>query len=188
MSIVSRFLRTEFPGSRDGATNDAVSIEPMRRRHIRDALVIEEQCYPKPWTTGVFTSEIELARRGERFYVVACRDHELVGYAGLMFAPDEAHITNIAVHPKVRRGGIGRLLLVHLIETALLRQVESLTLEVRVSNNAAQGLYRSFGFAPAGIRQRYYENSEDALVMWAHDIQGPDFRQRFLAATKGRES
>jgi [ribosomal protein S18]-alanine N-acetyltransferase len=49
---------------------------------------------------------------------------------------------------------------------------------VRVSNESALGLYRAFGFAPAGIRQRYYENTEDALVMWAHDIQGADFAQR----------
>ena len=50
----------------------------------------------------------------------------------------------------------------------------------RASNSAAQALYREFGFAPAGIRQGYYENTEDALVMWAHDIQGDDFRRRFL--------
>jgi ribosomal-protein-alanine N-acetyltransferase len=102
-----------------------------------------------------------------------------------MFAPDEAHITNIAVHPQERRRGIGRVLLVHLIDTALDRRVEALTLEVRVSNVAAQNLYRSLGFAPAGIRQRYYENSEDALVMWAHDIQGSEFRRRFATMAHG---
>lgn len=176
MSIVSRFLRPESSGVRRGERS--VSTEPMRRRDIRDALLIEEQCYPKPWTAGVFASEIDLARHGERFYLVARLEHELIGYAGLMFAPDEAHITNIAVHPNMRRNGVGRLLLVHLIEAALERGVESLTLEVRVSNTTAQNLYRSFGFVPAGIRQRYYENSEDALVMWVHDIQGPEFRRR----------
>ena len=63
----------------------------------------------------------------------------------------------------------------------------SLTLEVRVGNEAAQGLYREFGFAPAGIRQRYYENSEDALVMWIHDLQGDDFRRRLerIGAAEG---
>lgn len=180
MSIVSRFLRPESFVSRTAP--DTVAIEPMKRRHIRDALVIEEQCHPKPWTAGVFTSEIELARHSERYYVVARIGNELAGYAGLMYAPDEAHITNIAVDPKIRRRGIGRMLLVHLIETALDDGVESMTLEVRVSNEAAQQLYRGFGFVPAGIRQRYYENSEDALVMWAHDIQGDEFRQRLAAA------
>jgi len=184
MSIVSRFLRSEESESKIGS-HRTLRIEPLRRRHIRDVLVIEEQCYPKPWTAGVFASEIDLARHGERYYVVVRSDHDLVGYAGLMFAPDEAHITNIAVHPQERRRGIGRVLLVHLIETALDRRVEALTLEVRVSNVAAQNLYRSFGFAPAGIRQRYYENSEDALVMWAHDIQGSEFRQRFATMAHG---
>lgn len=179
MSIISRYLRADPMSSRSAP--DAVSIEPMRRRHVREILAIEEQCYPKPWTAGVFTSEIELARRGERHYVVARIGPQLVGYAGLMFTPDEAHITNIAVDPTMRRHGIGRVLLVHLIETALQRGVESMTLEVRVSNDAAQQLYRTFGFAPAGVRKRYYENSEDALVMWAHDIQGPAFRERLAA-------
>ena len=185
MSIVSRFLRPATTPIRDHEASRALLFEPMRRRHIREALVIEEQCYPKPWTAGVFTSEIELARRGERYYIVARLDHELLGYAGLMFAPDEAHITNIASHPQMRRRGIGRSLLIQLINVALERGVESLTLEVRVSNVAAQNLYRSFGFAPAGIRQRYYENSEDALVMWAHDIQGHEFRSRFNSASAG---
>ena len=65
-----------------------------------------------------------------------------------------------------------------LLDTAIERVAQALTLEVRVSNDAALGLYRAFGFAPAGIRQRYYENTEDALVMWAHDIQGADFARR----------
>ena len=53
-----------------------------------------------------------------------------------------------------------------------------MTLEVRVSNTGAQALYRSFGFVPAGVRQRYYENTEDAIVMWCHDIAELPFRQR----------
>lgn len=157
-------------------------IEPMRRRHIKDALVIEEQCHPKPWTAGVFSSEIDLARHGERYYAVARLGSDLIGYGGLMFAPDEAHVTNIAVDPPYRRHGYGRTILVHLIDTAIRLGCAALTLEVRVGNTAAQNLYRQFGFAPAGIRQRYYENSEDALVMWAHDIQGDEFRRRLERA------
>ncbi|MGA0879244.1 MAG: ribosomal protein S18-alanine N-acetyltransferase [Ilumatobacteraceae bacterium] len=176
MSVVSRLLRTEF----------SLVIEPMRRRHIRAALAIEEQCHPKPWTAGVFASEIDLARHGERYYAVARMGTDVVGYAGLMFAPDEAHITNIAVDPARRGRGYGRTLLIHVIEFAIAAGFSALTLEVRVSNLAAQNLYRQFGFAPAGVRQRYYENSEDALVMWAHDIQGAEFAER-LAQARERE-
>lgn len=157
---------------------DGLVIEPMRRRHVRAILEIEEQVYPKPWTAGVFTSEIDQVRSGNRYYVVGLSEGVLVGYGGLMFVADEAHITNIAVEPSRRRRGFARQLLAHLVETAIDREVQALTLEVRVSNEAAIGLYREFGFAPAGIRQKYYENTEDALVMWAHDVQSSEFTGR----------
>ncbi len=166
---------------------EGLVIEPMRRRHVRAILDIEEQVYPKPWTSGVFASEIDQVRTGSRYYVVGIRETTLVGYGGLMFATDEAHVTNVAVDPRRRRQGIARHLLSHLIDTAIERGAQALTLEVRVSNEAALGLYRDFGFAPAGIRQRYYENSEDALVMWAHDIQGVDFARR-LGDARGDRS
>lgn len=157
-------------------------IEPMRRRHIRAILEIEEQVYPKPWTSGVFASEIDQTKSGRRCYIVGIEDMHLVGYGGLMFTADEAHVTNIAVDPQRRRQGIARHLLGHLAGIAIERGAEAMTLEVRVSNEAALGLYREFGFAPAGVRQRYYENSEDALVMWAHDIQGSEFAHRLERA------
>ena len=57
--------------------------------------------------------------------------------------------------------------------------MRSLTLEVRVTNHVAQGLYRKFGFAPAGVRKNYYpEVNEDALVMWAHDVDGEEYAAR----------
>ncbi len=165
---------------------DQLLIEPMRRRHIRAILDIEEQVYPKPWTAGVFASEIDQVRSGSRYYVVGLLEGSIIGYGGLMFVSDEAHVTNVAVDPNRRREGTGRRLLAHLVETAIGRGAHSLTLEVRVSNEAAIGLYRDFGFVPAGIRQRYYENSEDALVMWAHDIQSSEFVQRLERARGAR--
>ena len=164
-----------------------VTIEPMRRRHLRRVVDIEHSVHPKPWSSGVFSSELDLARRGERHYVVAKVMGEVAGYAGSMYVVDEAHVTNIAVAPEFRRRGVARSLLLELASRAVERGMVSLTLEVRVGNEAAQGLYREFGFAPAGIRQRYYENSEDALVMWIHDLQGDDFRRRLerIGATDG---
>jgi hypothetical protein len=58
------------------------------------------------------------------------------------------------------------------------RECQALTLEVRSSNVGAQALYRRFGFAPVGVRQKYYENTEDAIVMWCHDIAEPPYRDR----------
>lgn len=171
MSVLSRLLRR--------ADDDSdLTIEPLRRRDIPAITAIEQVSYPKPWTPNVFQSELEMARRGERHYVVARRDHELVGYAGLMFAVGDAHVTNIAVAADHRRTGIATRLLAELAWGAIERDCQALTLEVRASNVGAQALYREFGFAPVGIRQRYYENVEDAMVMWCHDIAEPPYRQR----------
>ena len=60
-----------------------------------------------------------------------------------------------------------------------------MTLEVRVSNAGAQALYTSFGFVPVGVRKKYYENVEDAIVMWAHDIDQPEFASRLRALEAG---
>ena len=171
MSVISRLLRR--------ADGDAETmIEPMRRRDLPSILAIENVSYPKPWTPGVFQSEIELSRLGERFYIVARRDQRLVGYAGSMFVVGDAHVTNIAAAPELRRSGIATRLLAELAWEAVRRECQALTLEVRSSNTGAQALYRRFGFAPVGIRQKYYENTEDAIVMWCHEIAEPRYRER----------
>ena len=160
------------------AADQVVTIEVMRRRHMRQVLAIEEQVYPRPWTQGVFSSELTQARAGNRYYGVALIDGRVAGYGGLMFTDDGAHITNVAVDPLRHRRGIGRLLLVHLMRHAIHTGHDAMTLEVRITNTAARELYRAFGFVPAGIRQRYYENTDDALVMWCHDLCGPDVARR----------
>jgi ribosomal-protein-alanine N-acetyltransferase len=86
------------------------------------------------------------------------------------------------VRPQFRRRGFGELLLVALAEVAIDINARWLTLEVRVSNEIAQSLYRKYGFKSAGVRQRYYsDNHEDALIMWTDEIQSPEFQQRFTA-------
>jgi ribosomal-protein-alanine N-acetyltransferase len=182
VSVLSRLLRRsdgtadrgEFGGRAD------LLIEPMRRRDISQILTIENVSYPKPWTVGVFESEIELSRRGDRYYVVARRDGRLVGYAGLMFVVGDAHVTNIACAARHHRTGVATRLLAELAWVAIDRECQALTLEVRSSNTGAQSLYRNFGFAPVGVRQKYYENVEDAIVMWCHDIVEPPYRQRLV--------
>jgi ribosomal-protein-alanine N-acetyltransferase len=92
----------------------------------------------------------------------------VVGYAGYWFVVDEAHISTIAVHPEWRGRGVGEHLLVHLLGQALDLGAVAATLEVRVSNTAAQNLYRKYGFEQVGRRRRYYrDNGEDALLMTA---------------------
>lgn len=149
-------------------------IGPMRRRHLRGVLRIEARVYPRPWSQALFTSELTL--RATRAYFVAREGRTVVGYGGVMMALDEAHITTIAVDPAHHRRGIGTRLLLALVREALARGATGCTLEVRLSNTAAQDLYRRFGFAAEGVRTGYYaDTGEDALVMWARDITTPEY-------------
>ena len=91
-----------------------------------------------------------------------------------MIVHDEGHITSIAVHPEAQGLGIAKRLLVAVHRSCLDHPINAMTLEVRLSNERAQHLYRRFGYVPAGIRAGYYrDNNEDALIMWCNDIQKP---------------
>jgi ribosomal-protein-alanine N-acetyltransferase len=173
MSVLSRLLHRA-----DGGDDEQITVEPMRRRDIGAIQAIERVSYPRPWTPAVFESEIELSRRGDRHYIVARREGRLVGYAGLMFVVGDAHVTNIACAPDHRRSGVATRLLAELAWAAIERGCQALTLEVRASNTGAQALYRQFGFAPVGVRQKYYENVDDAIVMWCHDIGEAAYSER----------
>jgi ribosomal-protein-alanine N-acetyltransferase len=157
-----------------------VRISPMRRRHLRSVLRIEAQVYPRPWSFGLFVSE--LGQRASRCYLVAHVGRTVVGYAGMLDSVGDGHITNVAVDPAWHRNHIGTRLLLALAREGRTRGLRNLTLEVRVSNHGAQALYRRFGFVPAGIRKDYYpETPEDALIMWAHDIDQPPYAERLAA-------
>jgi ribosomal-protein-alanine N-acetyltransferase len=165
-----------------------VHIGPMRRRHLRQVLAIEAQVYPRPWGLSLFLSE--LALRTSRAYVVARVGRRVVGYAGIMLAVDEGHVTTIAVDPACQRHRIGTRLLLAIAREAIRRGAQALTLEVRLSNRGAQALYRRFGFVPVGVRAGYYaDTGEDALVMWAHDTQTrayAELLERIEAGVGGR--
>jgi ribosomal-protein-alanine N-acetyltransferase len=166
--------------ARDLVDADAVVISPMRRRHLPAVLRIEKQVYPRPWTMGLYLGELALP--SSRLYIVARRAGRVAGYGGFMLTLDEGHITTVAVDPQLHGERLGTRLMLVLAGRAVARGATSLTLEVRMSNKPAQQLYRRFGFAPAGVRKGYYaEVNEDALVMWAHDIDQPAYAERLAA-------
>jgi len=104
----------------------------------------------------------------------------ILGFAGMWLMFDEAHITTIGVKRSMRGRGLGELMLVHLIDQARDMGAKRLTLEVRVSNNVAQELYRKYTFKEEGVRKRYYsDDGEDALIMWSDRIDEPAFVTRF---------
>ena len=101
----------------------------------------------------------------------------VVGFAGMWTAFDEAHVTTIAIDEPYRGQGLGEVLLATLFDEADRRGATWMTLEVRVSNETAQALYRKWGFAVQGTRRRYYsDNNEDAHIMWSRALSDPDYR------------
>ena len=154
-----------------------VQISTMERYHLGEVQRVDALVYVRPWSISMLRQELE--KRESRHYVVARIDDQHVGHAGIMVIAGEGHITTVAVDPAWQRQGVGALLMIELHHYAIDRRLESLTLEVRVSNVAAISLYRRFGYAPAGVRKNYYsDEGEDGLVMWAHDIHMPAHRAR----------
>lgn len=154
-----------------------VVIAPMRRRHLRSVVRIEAEASSRAWGIGMFLSELRC--RDSRRYVVANVGGSVVGFGGVMFAADDAHITNIAVDPAHRRQAVATRMLLALVRAAVDEGAEHMSLEVRASNTSAQALYRRFGLAPAGARKDYYADpGEDALVMWASDLNTTPYALR----------
>jgi [ribosomal protein S18]-alanine N-acetyltransferase len=146
-----------------------IELAPMKRRDLKDVMVIEQVVFPEPWSLAIFHSE--LALRAGRCYRVARIGRRLVGYFGMLFVDDESHITTIAVDPAYQRRGVATFLMLDVLHTARDKGMRNISLEVAKTNEAAQALYRRFGFAPVGIRKGYYPvTGEDALVMWVYDI------------------
>jgi len=158
-----------------------VVVEAMRLDDVAAVHEIERLSFSTPWPAYAFEQEL----RGNRLarYVVARAGERVVGFAGVWLMVDEAHITTFGVHPEWRRQGIGRQLLLTLIDLGVALRARRMTLEVRVSNDPAQALYRSFGFEVVGRRPRYYtDDGEDALVMTTSDLD--DARMTSLVAAE----
>ncbi|MGH9171343.1 MAG: ribosomal protein S18-alanine N-acetyltransferase [Acidimicrobiales bacterium] len=166
-----------------GSLQSGLEIVPMKRRHLKAVVAIEQQVFPSPWSLSLYLSELALP--STRSYHVATVGGEVVAYAGLMVAAGEGHVTTIGVDPSWQHKGIGRRLLLTLARAALERGADGMTLEVRMTNRTAQELYHEFGFVPAGIRKNYYsEVNEDAIVMWAHGLQSEAMRARLDAIAR----
>ena len=135
----------------------------MTAADVDAVCAIEEATFARPWSRA--SIENELTNSCAR-YVVLRRSGETVGYAGMWLVIDEAHVTHVAIRKDLRGQGLGEKLMRALIQLAADSGMIWMTLEVRRSNAAAQGLYRKLGFVDVGWRKRYYEdNGEDALLM-----------------------
>ena len=163
-----------------------VLVEAMRLDDVAAVHEIERLSFATPWPAYAFEQEL----RGNRLarYVVARAGERVVGFAGVWLMVDEAHITTFGVHPEWRRQGIGRQLLLNLLDLGGALRARRMSLEVRVSNESAQALYRSFGFEVVGRRPRYYtDDGEDALVMTTPDLDDPRMTS-LVAAERARQN
>lgn len=162
-------MATEATGREKGFLGLKFSV--MMPEHLEEVLDIERKSFPIPWSYQAF--EFEVTENDFAFYIVALSNGRVVGYAGMWIVLDESHVTNVAVHPDLKGRGIGRALMTELLTRAVMLGAVKITLEVRVSNQAARSLYNSLGFVDRGIRKKYYsDNNEDAIIMLLHITRG----------------
>lgn len=114
------------------------------------------------WNFNTFKNEL---LNPNSKYIVAKSNNEIIGFAGLWKSVDDVHITNIVTAKKYRKQNIGSLMLSKLIQISEAeKDITSITLEVNSNNIPAQKLYEKFGFKVVGLRKKYYNNIDDALI------------------------
>jgi ribosomal-protein-alanine N-acetyltransferase len=126
-------------------------------------LQIERQSFKEPYSRAIFEQELKI--KAAVLWVVTYR-RNIVGYINFWVILDEIELVSIAVHPRYHRRGVAILMMQRMLEFGIARGVQSVVLDVRTSNHAAQSLYRRFGFEKVGLRRAYYsDNREDAIIM-----------------------
>ncbi len=143
--------------------NPLLRLRTMEQEDLEQVMDIEELCYSHPWTHGIFS---DCLRVGYCCWVMEL-DGDIIGYGVMSVAAGEAHILNICILPDFQGRGLGRKILVRLLTLAKDHKVDTVFLEVRISNRVAQVLYESEGFNEIGQRHGYYpadNGREDALL------------------------
>jgi ribosomal-protein-alanine N-acetyltransferase len=143
-----------------------VLIEPVALDRDLDAIAeIARASFPNPWSRDMFAQE--LTRQPlSRSCVLRTDAHPVAAFCTCWLVIDELQINTIAVRPELRRRGLARMLLEHVLRDAAARGATRVLLEVRRSNVAAIKLYEDMGFSTESVRAGYYPNPpEDALVL-----------------------
>ena len=139
----------------------------IRKANIEDLdglVEIEQACFDVPWSRE--SLEKDLTENPMALVIAAVTGGKLVGYVDVWLIEEEGHINNVAVLPEYQGMGIGMILFNTMIEVTERAGIQSHTLEVARGNDRAIDLYEKFGFQEAGVRPGYYENGDDAIIMW----------------------
>ena len=173
-----------------GGASLPITLRPMREGDIPAVMAIERRSFPSPWPESAYRYELVYGLDSSFFVLQIAKEESpaatwrdrlrgvlerqgeppLLGYVGLRFRGNGAHIITIAVHPEWRRMGLGEFLLLAALEEAARRSVQRITLEVRPSNQVAQRLYEKAGFSRKEVRRAYYRDGENAWVMVLHPL------------------
>ncbi len=148
-----------------------IFLQPMTEADLDEVLPIEASSFSSPWSRRHFLDELTSPLS---FPMVARMSDGLVaGYICMMMVLDEGSVLNVAVHPQLRRKGIGKMMIQAALAEFHSRGASFVALEVRPTNKAALSIYEGFGFVVTGRRKAYYENGEDAVLM-EYDIKRLD--------------
>lgn len=137
-------------------------IEKMTFSDFENIKDILQSDFDEFWNSNILKSELESENSK---YIVAKENDEIVGFAGIIITPIDIEITNIVTKKRKRKKGIGKLLLDKLIKMAKEINSESISLEVNENNQIAIHLYESYGFKKVGLRKKYYNGIDNAIIM-----------------------
>ncbi|HEY6041869.1 MAG TPA: ribosomal protein S18-alanine N-acetyltransferase [Anaerolineae bacterium] len=184
-------------------------VEAMQLTDIEQVMEIERTAFSSPWSAASYERELVYNENAHFFVIRPQTDSAaratlapnnggwlkqllrlgapveqarnlIIGHCGFWLVAGEAHVMTIAVRPEYRGRYAGELLLATMIENARELNATEVTLEVRVTNKAAQALYRKYGFIEVGKRLRYYsDNQEDALIMTTSPLRSSSYLRHF---------
>lgn len=132
--------------------------------HLDQILRLEHLCFAAPWSRAAYAAEFD--EESLAHYLGVWQEDDLIAFGGFWQIMDEGHIVNVATHPDFRRLGLAQTLITQMMAACQALGGAAMTLEVRENNFAARRLYEKLGFVSSGIRPRYYDNGENAVIMW----------------------
>ena len=144
-------------------------IENLNLTHIEEICDIEKRCFSDAWSRQSFIDEID---NENSVFIVVKKEDKIVAYSGFWYIVDDAQIMNVAVDIAYKGMKISHILMKEMIQRAMDKNMATMSLEVRVSNEIAINLYKVYGFEIVGVRKQYYQdNKEDAYIMFTSKIK-----------------